>query len=116
MCAQVSCEALVVSGLRVFLDRVSLENRAPLLPSLEAAISGSSAALVVLTRESLSRVWIRLELDVMRKRQSMGRLRILALRLDPDCEVPQLIPRENVIDASRYDEADAIASKIMLRL
>jgi hypothetical protein len=104
--------ALHHRGLKVFVDRFSLAEGAPLLPSLEAAIQKIPVGLVVVTRSALRSGWVALELEVMRRQHVAGKMRILALQLDPDCSIPRGIALEDVIVATDRYDLPTIASKI----
>jgi hypothetical protein len=108
--------ALCRRSLKVFVDRFTLEKGTPLLPSLEAVIQQTPVGLAVVTRGALTSGWVTLELEVMRWQRAGGMMRILALRLDPECPVPHGIALGDVIDPPNRNDVADIADIIACRV
>lgn len=105
-------KALRRRSLTVFVDRLCLERGVQILPSLEKSMKRTSVGLIVLTQKALASGWVALELEVMKRQRAAGLIRILALRLDPNCPVPHGIVLKDVIEPPyRYDLTD-IANRV----
>lgn len=106
-------KALERRGLTVFLDRSCFKKGQQLLPSLDEAVSSSAVGLVVLTCKAIDSGWVELECDLMRRQAASGRMRILGLRLKPNCEIPSGIRMQNVIEIPRRWDITDIADRVV---
>jgi hypothetical protein len=90
-------------GHNVFLDRLHLKSGV-IMPSLRNAIQNSTIGILVLTKKSLKSIWVARECEEMVKCWSLGRMRLVVLRLDSDCLIPEGLPNENVIDTDHSND------------
>lgn len=104
-------EALRRRGFGVFLDRTELAEGDRLLETLYKAIGESAVGLVILTRKSSSNNYVKFEVEEMQRRRVCGMMRIVALRLDPECQMPLGIRSDATIDPpDRFDLTDVADS------
>ncbi len=105
-------------GLKVFLDRTELIEGKDLDDSLRTAIKAATVGLIVLTHKALASVWVRREINQMQRQWLACRMRIMVLRLEEGCQVPEGVSPEDVFDlkspvylAEIADEVKKAASK-----
>jgi hypothetical protein len=95
-------------GFYVFLDQMDLDNNPDLFSLIEDIIKNACVGVVLMTRKSLASAWVRLEMQMMQGRQLSGKMRIIALRLEPECGTPQGINFDSIVempDESHLSEA-----------
>ena len=85
-------------GIKIFLDRSSFNSGDLILPGIQRAIKNSFIGLLILSERAISRGWVQLELEEMRRQSLAGHMQMMALRLKPDCDVPKGIKRDDIID------------------
>jgi len=99
---------LLADGIRVYWDRQSLRGDERLVPALDAAISQSSVAVIILTNAAHQSTWVEFELDVMLRQRNAGRLHVRGLLLDATAFRPTwLTNAELIVPRDPCDVADA---------
>jgi hypothetical protein len=99
--------ALRHRGFNVFLDRTHLAKGQKLFETLYEAISESTAGLIICTRQAHASNWVGFEVQEMELRRLCGAMCIVALRLEPDCQIPLDITPSVIIDPpDRFDLTD----------
>lgn len=106
-------KALERRGLTVFLDRNCLKNGQQVLPALHEAVCSSDVGVIMLTRKAIDSGWVEYEYDLLRSQAASGRMRILGLLLDPNCQIPARLRTQDVIEIPRRFDVSDIADRVV---